>query len=107
MKLSIEGYVVKCCEMCQCYQAEEVGDSDYGAIYSDELSCSEYLDCDKDENPIEGFDRKCERECCCLDFFLVADVDKEIGDAFGEDMMNGDDGNFDRSYEIFKKKYKL
>lgn len=96
---------VKCCKMCQCYQAEEVGDSDYGAIYADVLTCSKYHDCDKDENPIEDFDRECERECCCFDFFLVADVDEEIGKAFDEDMSKGDSGNYDRSYEMFRLKY--
>jgi hypothetical protein len=90
------------CRFCCHYQQEEVGDSDFGAVYSSELTCIEYKDCDEEENLIIGFDRDIQRECCDLDFFKVADADKEIADL----IIDVDEYvDFDKAYARFKEKY--
>jgi hypothetical protein len=95
--------MIKNCKVCQHYQCEEIGDSDYGAIYAAEPSCSKYKDMDENEDEIKGFDREAERECCVLDCFKVAEIDEEIGNLFNED---GDEVTFgDKAYKRFNEKY--
>jgi len=96
--------IIKNCKFCQHYQHEEVGDSDYGAIYSDEPVCLQEKDWDEKDETIASFDRDVERDCCALDFLKVADVDNEVGDLF--DAMDIDeDGIMDKAYAKFKEKY--
>lgn len=94
----------KCCSICYKYQAEEIGDSDYGAVYSDILSCSDYKDCE-DDIPITNFDRTIERLCCVPDFWKVIEEDTELSEMFDAEMSETDDGNFDKTFNEFKKKY--
>jgi hypothetical protein len=96
--------LVRNCNVCRYFQCEEIGDSDYGAVYAKEPSCQKYKDSDEDENLIEGFDREIERDCCVLDFFKVAEIDKEIGDLF-EPKEGDEDSGMDRAYRRFKEKY--
>jgi len=64
--------MTKNCKVCSRYQCEEIGDSDYGAIYAKEPSCLQERDYDEENDCfIEGFDRDVERDCCVLDFFKV------------------------------------
>ena len=92
-------HVRRSCSFCQYFQHEEVGDSDYGAIYSDVATCSQYLDTDKEtEEDIPNFDREVERDCCELDFW-------KINDAEINNLMSEDDGNIDRAYKLFKERY--
>ena len=91
--------VRRSCSFCQYFQHEEVGDSDYGAIYSDVATCQKYIDTDKEtEKDIPDFDREVERDCCELDFW-------KINDAEINNLMSEDDGNIDRAYKLFKERY--
>jgi hypothetical protein len=93
--------VRRSCSICQHYQCEEVGDSDYGAIYADAATCQKYLDFDeKTEDTIENFDRNTERDCCELDFWKVADIDEEVGK-----LISDHNGNTDRAYKLFVERY--
>ena len=93
--------VRRSCSICQHYQCEEVGDSDYGAIYSDVATCQKYLDMDeKTDETIKDFDRIIERKCCELDFWKVADIDEEV-----DKLISDDNGNIDRAYKLFVERY--
>jgi hypothetical protein len=96
--------MIRNCKVCERYQHEEIGDSDFGAIYAETPSCNKYYDMDEEENEIKGFDREIERDCCVLDFFKVADIDKEIGDLF-DPMDIDEDSIMDRAYARFREKY--
>ena len=73
--------VRRSCSNCQFFQHEEVGDSDYGAVYSDVATCQKYLDTDpKTEEDIPNFDREIERDCCELDFWKVVELDDELSE---------------------------
>lgn len=73
----------KNCKICAYFQLEEIGDSDYGAIYSEEYVCVIEKDLEESQEKVaEGFDRDTERECCHIDFWKVVDIDKEINDLF-------------------------
>jgi hypothetical protein len=86
------------------YRHEEIGDSDYGAIYAKAPSCSEYEDMDENENEIKDFDRNIQRDCCILDFFKVADIDEEIGSLLSAD--SDEVTTFgDKALKRFKEKY--
>ena len=96
--------VMSCCSNCQYYRHEEVGDSDFGAVYNDEASCSEYYDTDQEtEENIPNFDRSIERECCLLDFFKVIEIDEELNKSFHEEMNKVD--SFNKTYKRFCEKY--
>lgn len=89
------------CSNCQFFQHEEVGDSDYGAVYSDVATCQKYLDIDiETEEDIPNFDREIERDCCELDFWKVVELDNELYKKISEN-----NGNFDNVYKIFKERY--
>ena len=97
--------VMRCCSNCQFYQHEEVGDSDFGAIYADEPSCYHYHDTDEEtEEDIPNFDRNIERECCVLDFFKVCEIDKDLSDKLSDEM-DKTEGSFSNTYKIFCERY--
>ncbi len=96
--------VMRCCSNCQLYIHEEVGDSDYGAVYAYEANCSEYLDTDDEEEVISGFDRNIERECCVLDFFKVCEIDKDLSDKLSEEINRTPD-DFSKTYKLFNARY--
>ena len=92
---------MRCCSNCSFYRHEEVGDSDYGAIYAKEATCSEYYDTDKEtEEDIPNFDRDINRDCCELDFWKVVDLDRELSEKLSED-----NGNIDGTYKLFYERY--
>jgi hypothetical protein len=97
--------VMRCCSNCQFYRHEEVGDSDFGAIYAYEASCSEYLDTDDEEKVISGFDRSVERECCALDFFKIIEIDEDLNKSFHKELNKGD--SFNKTYKRFCEKYNI
>jgi len=99
------GAVVRSCSFCQFYTHEEVGDSDYGAVYSENPSCSKYIDTDEEtEEEIPNFDRDIERECCDLDFWRVIEFDKELAEHLEKEQEIGD-GSFSETYELFRVRY--
>ena len=85
--------VRRSCSNCQFFQHEEVGDSDYGAVYSDDTDT-------ETEEDIPNFDREIERDCCELDFWKVVDLDDELSEKISED-----NGNLDNAYALFKERY--
>lgn len=96
--------VMRCCSNCSNYRHEEVGDSDYGAVYAYEANCSEYLDTDDEEEVISGFDRNIERECCALDFFKVCEIDTDLSDRLSTEM-DETQGSFNETYKLFLARY--
>jgi len=96
--------VMRCCSNCSFYRHEEVGDSDYGAVYTYEANCSEYLDTDDEEEVISGFDRSVERECCALDFFKVCEIDTDLSDRLAIEM-DETQGIFNETYKLFIARY--
>lgn len=93
--------VRRSCSNCQFFQHEEVGDSDYGAVYSDVATCQKYLDTDPEtEEDIPNFDREIERDCCELDFWKVVELDDELSEKISED-----NGNLDNAYKLFNERY--
>ena len=93
--------VRRSCSNCQFFQHEEVGDSDYGAVYSDVATCQKYLDTDQEtEEDLLNFDRELERDCCELDFWKVVDLDNDLSEKINED-----NGNLDNAYKLFKERY--
>ena len=93
--------VRRSCSNCQFFQHEEVGDSDYGAVYSDVATCQKYLDTDPEtEEDIPNFGREIERNCCELDFWKVVELDDELSEKISED-----NGNLDNAYKLFKERY--
>jgi hypothetical protein len=96
--------VTKNCLFCQSYRHEEVGDSDYGAIYASIPSCGKYLDIDVEtEEDMPNFDRNIERECCDLDFWAVVEVDQELQDKLIEE--SNSTSKMDETYKMFLTKY--
>ena len=96
--------VRRSCSFCQYFQHEEVGDSDYGAIYSDVATCQKYIDTDKEtEKDIPDFDRELERDCCKLDFWRVLEVDNILSEKLAEE--SDRTGKMDETYELFKERY--
>jgi len=95
--------IKKNCNFCHSFTNEEVGDSDYGAIYDDIPTCFRYLDLDDYGNPIEGFDREIERDCCSLDFFMVLEHDEELKEMLSKEMDLT--GRIDETYLRFQQKY--
>ena len=95
------GGVRRSCLNCQFFQYEEIGDSEYGAVYSDVATCQKYLDTDTEtEEDIPNFDREIERDCCELDFWKVVELDDELSEKISED-----NGNLDNAYALFKERY--
>ena len=93
--------IVRNCSNCYFFQHEEIGDSDYGAVYSDVANCQKYLDTDQEtEEDITNFDREIERNCCELDFWKVVELDNELSEKISEY-----NGNIDNAYQMFKKRY--
>lgn len=90
------------CKLCSHYQCEEIGDSDYGAIYADKPTCEEFNDCDDNENLIPNFDREIQRECCILDFWKVLEVDNELEKLIID---KEEETNWDKAYKRFREKY--
>ena len=98
------GAVRRSCLFCQFYKHEEVGDSDYGAIYSDVKTCQKYLDTDPEtEEYILNFDREIERDCCELDFWQVVEVDEDLSVKLAEESYST--GKMEETYEMFKARY--
>lgn len=97
--------ISRSCLCCKHYVYEEIGDSDYGAIYSDVATCEEFNDTDENEELIDGFDYEQDRSCCIPDFFKVLEVDKELGEMFEIEMSETDGISFDRTYKRFEQKY--
>jgi len=95
--------IIKNCEFCHHYIREEIGDNDFGGIYAEEPSCSNHYDLNENDEPIEGFDRKIERECCELEFFYVLEKDSTLSYFFDLDVKNT--GNFNKTYELFNRLY--
>lgn len=96
------------CKICTYYRAEEIGDSDFGAVYSDTLTCSE----DEDLNPeteeyITDFDYESEKKCCIPDFWSVIEKDEEIKKLFDEEVQLTGDLAPRNAYEKFKEKFKV
>lgn len=89
------------CKLCYSFKNDEVGDSEYGSVYSETPSCSKYLDIDDDGNELSNFDREIERECCDLDFWAVIEVDAELKAELSKETFG-----YDKTYESFEKKYK-
>jgi len=99
------GAVMRSCSFCQFYTHEEVGDSDYGAVYSENANCSKYIDTNEEtEEEILNFDRNIERECCKLDFWRVIEFDKELSENLEKEQESGE-GSFSETYELFKVRY--
>ncbi len=97
--------VMRSCSFCQFYTHEEVGDSDYGAVYSENASCSKYIDTDEEtEEEIPNFDRNIERDCCNLDFWRVIEFDKELAEHLEKEQESGE-GSFSETYELFRVRY--
>lgn len=90
--------MIKNCKICSCFYCEEVGDSDYGAIYAEEPSCSQ-------EKDLEEFNRDIERDCCDIDFWKVLELDKEIKDLFM--LCEEKDLWKSKAFERFKEKYSV
>lgn len=95
--------IKKNCNFCHSFTNEEVGDSDYVVIYNNNPTCFRYLDLDDDGNPIEGFDREIERDCCRLDFFMVLEHDEELKEMLSKEMDLT--GRIDETYLRFQQKY--
>lgn len=91
------------CNFCQHYRNEEIGDSDFGAVYSKHPSCSKYYDMDKEtEEDIPNFDRSVKRECCEIDFWKALDVDPILIESINKE---GSRGSFNKTYQLFKERY--
>lgn len=98
------GAVRRSCSFCQFYKHEEVGDSDFGAVYSDVATCQKYLDTDPEtEQDIPNFDREVERDCCELDFWQVVEVDEDLSVKLAEETHTT--GKMEETYEMFKVRY--
>lgn len=103
-KPSCLGAVRRSCLFCQFYKHEEVGDSDFGAVYADVATCQKYLDTDSEtEENIPIFDREIERECCVLDFWQVVEVDEDLAVKLAEEAQTT--GKMEETYEMFKTRY--
>lgn len=97
----ITSAVKRSCSNCQFFQHEEVGDSDYGAVYFEVATCQKYLDTDPEtEEDIPNFDRKVKRDCCELDFWKVVDLDGRLSQKLSED-----NGSIDGAYKLFCELY--
>ena len=104
----MNGCLPRNCKICTYYKAEEIGDSDFGAIYADECTCSKDKDIDEQtEEFIKAFDYNSVKECCIPDFWIVADMDKEIEKLFNDEMSESDDAEPIRSSKRFHEKYIL
>ena len=100
--------VVRCCDLCKHFIYEEVGDSDFFSVYSEEKGCDRGLDTDPNsEEPIPNFDRKAERPCCSLDFWSVLESDPEIKEHFNEETNENSGASFEKTYALFKRKYNI
>ncbi len=94
------------CKICSYYHYEEIGDSDYGAVYAKEPTCSKDKDLNVEtEECINGFNYDSLKDCCVPDFWIVADMDKEISDLFTDEDIMSDDIYDTSAYEKFKEKY--
>lgn len=101
---SIIHYVRRSCSYCQFFRHEEVGDSDFGGIYAENATCSQYLDIDQDlEEVIPNFDRDLERDCCKLDFWKVVEVDHILSEKLAKEFNKT--GKIDETYKLFKVRY--
>ena len=99
------GAVMRSCSFCQFFRHEEIGDSDYGAVYAENATCSKYFDTDQEtEEDIPNFDRNIERECCKLDFWQVIEVDKDLAEKLSIEQ-DKNEGSFSETYELFKVRY--
>lgn len=96
------------CKICSYYRYEEIGDSDYGAVYANEPTCSKENDIEKETDAyIENFDYESVKDCCVPDFWLVADIDEEIDELFTKEASMSDDLYEDNAYKRFKEKYDI
>jgi hypothetical protein len=99
------GAVMRSCSFCQFFQHEEIGDSDFGGVYAENPSCSNYFDTDEEtEEDIPNFDRTIERNCCKLDFWRVVEVDKDLSEKLAIEQ-DKNEGSFSETYELFKVRY--
>lgn len=98
--------VRRSCLFCQHYRHEEIGDSDFGAVYAKEATCSKYFDTDPEtEEDIPNFDRTIERDCCVLEFWQVLEVDEVLKSSFDKEMSEKKGDNFNDTYQLFKGRY--
>lgn len=96
--------VRRSCSFCQFFQHEEIGDSDFGGVYAENATCSQYLDTDKEtEEEIPNFDREIERDCCKLDFWRVLEIDNVLSEKLAEE--SDRTGKMNETYELFKERY--
>ncbi|WP_097005267.1 hypothetical protein [Lacrimispora amygdalina] len=94
------------CKICSYYKREEIGDSDFGAVYAKECTCSKDKDIDiETEEYINDFDYESVKDCCVPEFWLVADIDEEIDKLFTDKAAMSDDLYTTDVYERFKEKY--
>lgn len=95
------------CKICSYYTWEEIGDSDFGAVYAKERTCSKDKDLDMEtEESIKDFDYESVKDCCVPDFFAVGDIDEEIDKLFTDGVAMSDDLYSTDAYERFKEKYR-
>lgn len=98
--------VRRSCVFCQHYQHEEIGDSDFGAVYSDVATCQKNHDTDPEtEEELPDFDRKIDRDCCVLEFWKVLEEDAFLMEVFDKEMANKSGENFNDTYDIFRQRY--
>ncbi len=93
--------LTKNCNICSDYLAEEIGDSDYGVVYSDELICDNGYNLDEEENPYEDFNRDIERVCYRINFWKALEKDEELN------VFTENEFDYDKSFGLFKKKYNV
>jgi hypothetical protein len=105
-KLSESQNITRCCKFCEFYQHEEVGDSDFGGVFSEKPSCLKYYDIDQEtELEIPDFDREIERDCCVLDFWTILELDDVLSKNLSE-LSDGENDGVLSTYELFKERYK-
>ena len=98
--------MVGCCNLCEKYIHEEIGDSDFCSVYSEEASCSDQRDIDfETEEPIKDFDRSIERSCCSFDFWKMVEMDALLKSMFNDEMSQSNGKSFSKALEYFKKNY--
>lgn len=94
--------VRRSCKFCQYFVNEEIGDSDFGAVYAENSACAKDLDIENDEE-IKNFDRDLERDCCELDFWMVLEVDNILSEKLAEETETNI--IISETYNLFKERY--
>ncbi len=106
IEFPIDQDIKRSCRICHYFQYEEVGDSDFGGIYSDEMCCTKGYDMEPGtEETIANFSRDVERSCCLPDFWLVMEVDRSLSQMFDRETRCSQGMSFDQTFAHFKEKY--